>query len=233
MKNVKGRTKHWTVILLAIGIVSSFGASIVRGQSARQPEAKLLPVSKSQATEVVGADVGSISLSTNSLGTSGPRERTSSYDDRRVSSLICTMSSFFSIDPDEIVDSKATFDGRGLLSCRNDQGFTTELPVLVDVSAEFVGSQRAQGEIAVSGNSSPFVIPRDVNQLQDAYVIRSPAVTTVAATNEANDASLLLRGLRNDLVMELKLNSQASDLKALKITSLRLRFDETAPDFAP
>jgi hypothetical protein len=224
LKNVKGRTKHWTVILLAIGIVSSFGASIVRGQSARQPEAKLLPVSKTQATEVVGAEVGSVSLSTRG---------TSSYEDRRVSSLICTMSSFFSIDPDEIVDSKAIFDGRGLLSCRNDQGFTTELPVLVDVSAEFVGSQRAQGEIAVSGNSSPFVIPRDVNQLQDAYVVRTPPVATVAATNEASDASLLLRGLRNDLVMELKLNSQASDLKSLKITSLRLRFDETAPDFAP
>lgn len=147
----------------------------------------------------------------------------------RTSQFVCTLSAFFSVDSEEIIKGRVTTDGRGLAICRNDQGFTTELPVLADFEATLPESLlRNQVELGISLNTSPFVISRDVNQLQDSYTVRRPPV--LGSGDDADDTTVLVRGSKHDLFIELKLTSPTARVSGVKLTGLRLRVDETAPD---
>lgn len=176
----------------------------------------------------------------------GGRVSASTSDDRRSSQLVCTMSLFFSMDREDRFDARlvskqnphvAELDGRGLLSCKNDQGFTTETPVLADLEADLPPLTRtpasesfaatAPGEISFSANTDPFVVPREVNQIYDVYNVREFSWQKPAASS---GVSLTFRGGRNDLVIGMKMNSRTSNLTGLKIKSLRLSFDDDAPD---
>ncbi len=140
--------------------------------------------------------------------------------------LVCTLSSFFSFDRDDLVGDTVRIGGRGLLECRNDEGFSMEEPIVADLVAKVRG-ELPEGEIALSGNSSAFVIPRDQGQLQDLY--RSRDFGWTAKMND-KERKLVFRGVANDLVIELNLTSINSPLVELEVESLRLRYDDTAPD---
>ena len=146
----------------------------------------------------------------------------------RTSDLVCSLSAFFSTDPADRFATHVRLDGRGLVSCRNDQGFSSEFPVVVDVEADVPeGLLKKPGEVSFSGNTAPFVVPREAGQLQDEYEIRP------YGWNQKMDPTspeVLFRGRRHDLVIQMKLTSQTSALAGLNVTKLRLHFDETAPD---
>jgi hypothetical protein len=146
--------------------------------------------------------------------------------------LICTMSVFFSLDPDNglIAKDRKTFvEGRGLLSCKNEFGFTTEVPVVADLKAKLPERRLAEGEFTFSGNTSPFVIHGELNQVKDHYHARE---FSWLKEKEADDPALLLRGMRHDLVLEMKLTSNLLGLRDIHFSSMSLKFDEAAPDLA-
>ena len=176
----------------------------------------------------------------------GGRLATLGTDDRRSSELVCTMSLFFSMDRDKTVSAQlasqkistvAELDGRGLLSCKNDQGFTTETPVLADLEADLpvlanlsdadTVTDVPSNEVSFSANTEPFVVPREVNQIYDVYTVRDFSWEKPASSGAV---SLTFRGGRNDLVIGMKVNSRKSNLTGLKVKSLRLSFDDDAPD---
>lgn len=176
----------------------------------------------------------------------GKRIQNASFSEKRSSELVCTMSLFFSVDPDErllsghtAANASTKLDGRGLMSCKNDQGFTSELPILADLEADLPSSLRVVNtingedtvptEVSFSANSSPFVIQREVNQIYDVYSVRTFSWDKAPANGEA---ALTFRGNRNDLVIGVKIASRSSNLNGLKVKSLRLSFDDQAPDLA-
>jgi hypothetical protein len=140
--------------------------------------------------------------------------------------LVCTLSSFFSFDRNEVIGDTVRIGGRGLLECKSDQGFSMQEPIIGDLVVKVRG-ELPEGEIALSGNSSAFVIPRDQGQLQDLYRSRDFGWT---AQNDDKSRKLVFRGVANDLVIEMNLTSINSPLVELEIESLRLHYDDEAPD---
>ncbi|MES2855483.1 MAG: hypothetical protein V4692_06460 [Bdellovibrionota bacterium] len=146
-------------------------------------------------------------------------------NDRQPSQLVCSLSMFFSFDADDVVGNVVHIEGRGLTTCKNDQGFSTEAPVFADLDAKIDG-QLIPGETAFSANASTFVIPREIGQIADVYETRSFSWNE----NKAEPVAVL-RGRKHDLVLELKLNSVTSTIELLNVEGVRIRFDDTAPDF--
>ena len=170
----------------------------------------------------------------------GKRIQNASFSEKRTSELVCSMSLFFSVDPDDrLLHNGGTtkLDGRGLMSCKNDQGFTSELPILADLEADLPKSLKAVNavegddtvttEVSFSANSSPFVIQREVSQIYDVYNVRTFSWDKAPVGGEV---ALTFRGNRNDLVVGMKIASRSSNLTGMKIKSLRLSFDDQAPD---
>lgn len=139
--------------------------------------------------------------------------------------LICTISAFFSIDANEQVADTIRIEGRGLASCKNDQGFSTDVPVSAVVNARAMGNWANAGELSFSGNSSSFVIPREIGQLQDTYSIK-PFASDLA---EKATPTILFGGAQHDLMIEMKFSSTTQAFEKIEITSMSLHFDETAP----
>lgn len=135
------------------------------------------------------------------------------------SQLVCTLSSFLSFDPVARIAPLKSLNGRGLLSCRNENGFKTEYPVLADLNIDM---QVPASATFYSLDSRPFVVPREIGQIQDVYKSRS--------SGEKIEKEPLLHGRANELVISLKVTSHQASEAPLHITSLRLRFDESAPD---
>ena len=146
-------------------------------------------------------------------------------DERRPSQLTCNISAFISADRDDMYRSRLIFEGRGLLTCQNENGFTSELPLSVELEGDVTQVPTRGTEISLSGNSSTFVIPREINQIQDSYSLRE--VSPISKTSEPR---VLLRGNRHDLVIEMKLSSRTNTIEHLKVSSLKLRFDDSAPE---
>ena len=139
--------------------------------------------------------------------------------------LICTISAFFSIDANEQVADAIHIEGRGLASCKNDQGFSTDVPVSAIVNARAMGNWANAGELSFSGNSSSFVIPREIGQLQDTYAIK----TFASDLSDKATPTILFGGAQHDLMIEMKFSSATQAFEKIEITSMSLHFDETAP----
>jgi len=139
--------------------------------------------------------------------------------------MICTISAFFSIDSNEQIASSIRIEGRGLATCKNDQGFSTDVPVSAVVNAKAMGSWSNAGELSFSGNSASFVIPREIGQLQDTYSIKSFA----SDLNDKTSPTLLFEGAQHDLMIEMKLSSTTHAFEKIEITGMNLHFDEAAP----
>lgn len=198
--------------LLGVGLPGLFfAASVVQGQAPVRPARTAASVTLSQA-----------SSGQPSVGGQADRR-----GDRRSSALVCELSAFFSVEPEDRLGQTASLDGRGLMSCQTQQGFTSETPVMIDLTAEIPRGLPTTGEITFSANSTAFVIPRDVSQAQDTYTLRSLA--RMPASLEA-PSTLLFRGDKNDLAIELDLTSTTPGLESLNIKAMRLHFDESAPD---
>ena len=149
-------------------------------------------------------------------------------NERRTASLLCQISAFFSVDEGDATTPHTVLEGKGLMNCHNDQGFTVEMPVTADLSVEFPHGFQQNGEFALSANSAEFVVSRDISQAQDKFAVRKlsrvPAVLT-------SNHRVVFRGERHDLVIEINLNSPQHSLQGVKVTGLVLHFDDSAPDF--
>lgn len=149
--------------------------------------------------------------------------------DRERSSLTCRLSAFMTADRESVTDKPLRFEGRGILTCRNGGGFTSELPLQIDLLADADTSKLPGAtEIALSGNSSPFVVPRDVNQIQDSYRTHASS-----SGSERTSSKALLRGNRHDVLIELSFSSHLAPVEDLQVISMDLRLDEKSPRLNP
>jgi hypothetical protein len=166
--------------------------------------------------------------------------QTRSSLERRASTLTCELSAFFSMDPAEQVGVEVTLDGRGLMTCRNDQGFSTEFPVMADLGVLVPKGTVQTSEFTLSANSESFIIPQDISQLQDTYSIHSataenadratPTHLSLAPGAAAFNQPLRLDGKNHELVIELRLTTRSQPISGLRVTTLNIRFDDSAPD---
>ena len=164
------------------------------------------------------------------LSTTLATSRAASEDSpQRVKDLVCTLSAFFSVDRAERARKEsAVIDGRGLVTCKTDQGFNTEFPIRADLVANVPDELFSGGEIAFSANSSPFVIPYEASLVGDRFSSRP--YSWLASSSSEDERTLLFRGEKSDLSIELKLAARGIPLDGIGFTSLRLRSDDEAPD---
>lgn len=156
----------------------------------------------------------------------------------RPSEMICTLDAFFMLDPDDHVAAKPGLIGRGLMICKTAQGFTTETPILADITADVSFDPLSIGELSFSVTSKPFVVPRDVMQIEDAYEIRGgapPANSVVDVRAPASETrhpsgAFFLRGKRHGLAMRIDVNARLPALNDIHLKSFKVEFDESAPD---
>ena len=164
-------------------------------------------------------------LSTLVLLASMPINSHSAPPQREPSQLICSMSIFFSFDSDEVISDHAHVEGRGLTSCKSEQGFSIDTPIYADLEIKLSGPV-APGETTFSANSEKFVIPREIAQIDDRFEARKFSWTD----HSKMQPTILFRGLRHDLAVEMKLSSTTTRLEKISFDSMRVRFDESAPD---
>jgi hypothetical protein len=207
-------------VIMAFALAIFTASSAVQGQSATQLSPHFKRTSAASLTELTRTPIASGAAS---------RSRNSTQ-------LVCNISAFFSSDlTDRLVKpaTKATptrLEGRGLLTCQNDLGFTTEYGVIANLSVELPvssGEKLTTNEFTLSGDTPPFVIPREISQLQDTYSVRS---VLPSARGPASKPVALFRGRMHNLVIEMNFTSREHDLTNLRVLSLHLRFDESAPD---
>ena len=155
------------------------------------------------------------------------------------SQMVCSMSAFFSFTSEDALSKNQErgpriLDGRGLLSCRSDQGFASEIPIQLSLTAELPTSVQKLSEIAISGNTSSFVLPQEASQMEDTYVVRDGLRAPAAESILSSGAVVLFRGEHHGVTIEMKLTSQKAmtggTISDLKVSGLRVRFDEEAPD---
>ena len=139
--------------------------------------------------------------------------------------LICTISSFYSIDANEQISDVIRIEGRGLATCKNDQGFSTDVPVSSVITARILGNWSNAGELSFSGNSSSFVIPREIAQMQDTFDIKPFA----SDLNDKSSPTIFFQGQRHDLMIEMRFSSSTQALQKIEMISMSIHFDETAP----
>jgi hypothetical protein len=193
----------------------------------------IVPSAESSNRILVKKRPSSLILARQEQRTSAPERATQT---RRSTNLVCSMNAFFSVDASDHALKKMGkialehIDGRGLLTCQNDQGFTTEYGIVADMDVEFQSGKTSS--FAISAETQPFVIPREVSQIHDVYSIRN------ALTESANPLRLpaskpviLFRGREHDLLFEMNFTSRNQDLSTFKVNRLSLRFDDSAPDF--
>jgi len=141
---------------------------------------------------------------------------------------MCTLSLFFSMDHNEQVSLNPEMDGRGLVSCRNNEGFQTDYPVLADMKLEQTPDlQRTvtkdlTNEFTVSVNSGSFVITREIADLQDQFEPKS--------ISSSSSPGLLMMGQHNEVAFNINMTSRNRPIRELKIKSMNLHFDNSAPD---
>ena len=139
--------------------------------------------------------------------------------------LICNISAFYSIDANAQVSDALQIEGRGLATCKNEQGFSTESPISVVISARALGSLTNAGELSLSGNSSSFVIGRELSQMQDRYELKPFA----SDFNDKSSPTLLFVGQEHQVIIEMHFTSATQAVRKLEIVSMAIHFDETAP----
>lgn len=137
--------------------------------------------------------------------------------------MICSVSSFFSVDSNEQVGDRIKVEGRGLATCKNDQGFTTEVPIKTEIDAKVVGSWANAGELSFSANSSSFILSREIGQLQDVYRVKLFA-------SEIEKSRYFFEGTDHDVMMDVKLSSSTDALQKVQVQEMNIRIDENAPD---
>jgi hypothetical protein len=144
---------------------------------------------------------------------------------RATQQMICNVSAFYSIDANEQVSDVIRIEGRGLATCKNDQGFATDVPVSTSMTARAVGNWANAGELSFSANSSSFVVPRELAQMQDSYSIKPYA----SDLNDKFTPTVLFGGEQHGLIIEMKFSSATQAFQRISIQSMTIHFDESAP----
>ena len=153
--------------------------------------------------------------------------------------MVCSLSSFFSLTSEDALSKNQergprTFDGRGILSCHSEQGFASETPVQLSLTAEIPSSFAKQPEIAISGNTSDFVVPREASQMEDNYIVRDGLRSPSSQSATSPAEVILFRGEQHGVTIEMTLTSQkaisGASLSDLKVSGLKIKFDDEAPD---
>ena len=140
----------------------------------------------------------------------------------------CRLSLFFSMERNEQAALAPEAEGRGLMSCKNIEGFQTDYPLLAEMKIQRTPelqatlAQSAENEFTISMNSSPFSITREMTDIQDKY---DPKTISSSAQND-----LLILGEHTQVAINLSITSRNRPLRELVVKSLNLHFDNEAPE---
>jgi len=140
----------------------------------------------------------------------------------------CKLSLFFSMERNERAALVPEAEGRGLVSCKNIEGFQTDYPLLAEMKIQRTPelqatlAQASENEFTISMNSSSFSITRELTDIQDKY---EPKTISSSTQND-----LLLLGEHTQVAINLSIASRNRPLRELVVKSLNLHFDNEAPE---
>jgi hypothetical protein len=145
----------------------------------------------------------------------------------RASTWVCEMNVDFPMNESDRNEKYSKINGRGIVSCHNDEGFSTEVPVVAELHWRLNSTNPSlSSEPAVRVKTKPFVIGRDPDQIYDQYLVHMNNGPSAAQDGQS---TLLLKGRKNQLIMALTFAGSAEQLKALQVSDMQLSFDDHAP----
>ncbi len=140
----------------------------------------------------------------------------------------CNLSLFFSMEQNEQAALQPEAEGRGLLNCKNREGFQTDYPVIAEMKVEQTAElqavlhQAVQNELTISMVSGQFSITREIMDVQDSYISKK------LTSNVQND--LLMLGEHSQVAFNLAVTSRNRPISSIGVKSMKLHFDNEAPE---
>ena len=123
---------------------------------------------------------------------------------------------------------KLKLSGRGVANCRNEKGFQFNLPAVLAIALNSSQDFPAQ---SLRATLEPISVDSDVNKIFDRY---TPHIllgnTPSVSPNVSTARTVVVKGQKNDVLMQINLNVPPLFTSKLNITKVDLRFDNDAPD---
>jgi hypothetical protein len=122
---------------------------------------------------------------------------------------------------------EANLIGRGVANCKNQQGFQFNLPAILAISIDSADPIPLH---EIRATLPPISVDRDVNRIFDHY---TPHVvlenTPTTSPNPASERSVVVKGDRNEVLLQINLNIPSEFTSRIKVSRADLRFDNEAP----
>ena len=123
--------------------------------------------------------------------------------------------------PKKVATHYANLIGRGVANCKNESGFQFNLPAVMAIT--FSSDQEVPLK-NLRATVNPVSVDHNVNKIFDQY---TPHVelrnTPPLGQNLASDRSVVVRGLKNDVLIQVNLNLPENFNHPIKISKLDLK----------
>lgn len=117
----------------------------------------------------------------------------------------------------------ANLIGRGVASCKNQQGFQFNLPTVMAISLD------AKEQIPLNSlraNIDPVSVDSDVHKIFDQYTTHIELRQTAGITpRSSTNRSVVVKGLKNDVLIQIHLNLPADFTDKVNISKVDLKLD--------
>ncbi len=157
-----------------------------------------------------------------------------SSSESRTALWTCELDAFVVSDASQKIKRRPELDGRGLVSCRNVNGFDLRLPVEAKVKVSRGSPAIPPEQMKLTIDSVPFVVGRDLDQLYDFYTRQTElgnGGAATAGTVAGFVSGITLVGERAGLLLPVRVALPPESAGAgLHVEDLRLDFDSSAPD---
>lgn len=117
----------------------------------------------------------------------------------------------------------ANLIGRGIANCKNEQGFQFNLPARLAIS---LNADKELPLQSLRASMEPISVDRDVNMIFDNYAPHVELRNTPASGSYSSpERAIVVKGLKNDVLMQINLNIPAEFTSKVNIASVDLKFD--------
>ncbi len=117
----------------------------------------------------------------------------------------------------------ANLVGRGVASCKNESGFQFNLPAVMAIS---LNSDEQIPLQSLRASVEPVSVDHDVNKIFDLY---TPHIelkkTPSASSNISTDRSIVVKGDKNDVLLQINLSLPQEVRSKVEVTKVDLKFD--------
>ena len=122
----------------------------------------------------------------------------------------------------------ANLIGRGVANCKSESGFQFNLPAVMAIS---LNSEEELPLQSIRASIEPVSVDHNVNKIFDQY---TPHVelrnTPTLNQSSSSDRAIVVKGLKNDLLMQVNLSLPADSTASVSIAKVDLKIDNDATE---